>query len=37
MLELQNVSFQVDAEGAEKEIVRDIRDPTAEGNPRWPG
>ena len=24
MLELQNVSFQVDAEGAEKEIVRDI-------------
>ena len=24
MLELRNVSFQVDAEGAEKEIVRDI-------------
>ena len=24
MLELRNVSYQVDAEGAEKEIVRDI-------------
>ena len=49
MLEMKNVSFQVDAEGAEKEIVRDISltvpdrklivvtGPNAAENPRWPG
>ena len=25
MLELKNISFQVDAEGKDKEIIRDVR------------
>ena len=47
MLELRNISFEVDEEGQDKEIIHDISLTipdnkmvvirTAGGNPRWPG